>query len=50
LTVADDGRGGDDPEGSGLRGMRERLAAFGGSLERDGSGGTRLQIVLPRNA
>ena len=50
LTVADDGRGGDDPEGSGLRGMRERLAAFGGSLERDGSAGTRLQIVLPRGA
>lgn len=50
LTVADDGRGGDAPEGSGLRGMRERLADFGGSLERDGSSGTRLQIVLPPSA
>ncbi len=50
LTVADDGRGGDAPEGSGLRGMRERLAAFGGSLERDTSAGTRLSIVLPPSA
>jgi len=50
LTVADDGRGGDAPEGSGLRGMRERLAAFGGSLERDTTAGTRLQIVLPPSA
>jgi two-component system, NarL family, sensor histidine kinase DesK len=50
LTVADDGNGGDAPEGSGLRGMRERLAAFGGSLERDTTAGTRLQIVLPPSA
>ena len=50
LTVADDGRGGDSPEGSGLRGMRERLAAFGGSLERDTTAGTRLRIVLPPSA
>lgn len=50
LTVADDGRGGDAPEGSGLRGMRERLAAFGGSLERDTTTGTRLSIVLPPSA
>jgi len=50
LIVADDGQGGDAPEGSGLRGMRERLAAFGGSLERDGTAGTRLQIVLPPTA
>jgi two-component system sensor histidine kinase DesK len=50
LTVADDGRGGDAPEGSGLRGMRERLAAFGGSLERETTGGTRLRIVLPPSA
>lgn len=50
LTVTDDGRGGDAPEGSGLRGMRERLAAFGGRLERDGASGTRLQIVLPPSA
>ena len=50
LTLADDGRGGDAPEGSGLRGMRERLAAFGGSLERDTTAGTRLSIVLPPSA
>lgn len=47
LTVIDDGRGGVAPDGSGLRGMRERLAAFGGSVERDGRSGTRLAIRLP---
>ena len=47
LVVADDGRGGLDPEGFGLSGMRERLAAVGGRLERDGEGGTRLTARLP---
>ena len=47
LEVADDGVGGDAPEGNGLRGMRERLEAIGGSLERITQDGTRLVIQLP---
>jgi two-component system sensor histidine kinase DesK len=47
LTIADDGRGGSDAEGFGLTGMRERIAALGGSVDRDTSNGTRLTISLP---
>lgn len=47
LTVSDDGRGGSAPFGSGLAGMRERIASLGGSLVRDGSHGTILTITLP---
>jgi len=47
LEVADNGRGADAPEGNGLRGMRERLEAIGGSLQRSTSAGTRLVIQLP---
>jgi two-component system sensor histidine kinase DesK len=47
LEIADNGRGADAPEGNGLRGMRERLEALGGSLERQTRGGTRLVIQLP---
>jgi two-component system sensor histidine kinase DesK len=47
LEIADDGRGGNSLEGNGLTGMRERVAALGGSLVRDGSTGTRLEITLP---
>jgi two-component system sensor histidine kinase DesK len=47
LEVHDDGRGGLAPEGIGLTGMRERIQALGGTLERDGSAGTRLVIRLP---
>ncbi|WP_020380227.1 sensor histidine kinase [Nocardiopsis potens] len=53
LTVADDGVGG-DPErtgsgGFGLRGLRERVQAAGGTLEAgDGAGGGfELRAVLP---
>ncbi|MEM7049581.1 MAG: sensor histidine kinase [Acidobacteriota bacterium] len=46
LTVSDDGIGG-GREGSGLRGMRERLQAAGGSLVRSLEGGTRLVARLP---
>ena len=35
------------PEGNGLRGMRERLEAIGGSLQRQTAAGTRLVIHLP---
>ena len=47
LEVADNGTGADAPEGNGLRGMRERLGALGGSLERQTLAGTRLVIQLP---
>lgn len=47
LEVADNGLGGAAPEGSGLSGMRERIESLGGSIERDGSAGTRLLIRLP---
>ena len=47
LTIADDGRGGRLEEGNGLRGMRERVEALGGTLERDGSKGTSLRIRVP---
>jgi two-component system, NarL family, sensor histidine kinase DesK len=47
LQIEDDGRGGFQVEGNGLRGMRERLEAFGGTLERDTRQGTRLLITLP---
>ncbi|HXO20597.1 MAG TPA: sensor histidine kinase [Thermoanaerobaculia bacterium] len=47
LEVRDDGRGGLAPEGAGLTGMRERLAALGGRLERSGEHGTRLLVTLP---
>jgi two-component system sensor histidine kinase DesK len=47
LEVADDGCGTCAPEGNGLRGMRERLEAVGGSLVRQTEIGTRLLIQLP---
>lgn len=47
LEIADNGRGASAPEGNGLRGMRERLEAIGGSLQRQTKAGTRLVIHLP---
>ena len=47
LTVQDDGVGGEQPEGAGLSGMRARLAALGGTVERDGRRGTRLTLWVP---
>jgi two-component system sensor histidine kinase DesK len=47
LEIADDGSGAYAPEGNGLRGMRERLEAIGGSLQRQTQAGTRLVIHLP---
>lgn len=47
LEIVDNGKGDDAPEGNGLRGMRERLTALGGSLQRITQPGTRLVISLP---
>lgn len=47
LEISDNGRGAEGPEGNGLRGMRERLEAIGGSLQRQTKAGTRLVIHLP---
>jgi len=52
VTVSDDGNGfdpGSEEEGRGLRGMRERVAALGGSLEvRTGTDeGTAICAALP---
>jgi two-component system sensor histidine kinase DesK len=47
LEVTDDGRGGSAPDGSGLTGMRERVAAVGGEVVRIGGDGTRLQVRVP---
>lgn len=51
LTVSDDGRGvtGEGAPGSGLRGLRERVAAAGGTLTSGPGprGGFRLEAELP---
>ena len=47
LEIHDDGRGGVHSEGSGMRGMRERIEALGGTLRQDSQSGTRLIITLP---
>jgi two-component system sensor histidine kinase DesK len=47
LEIFDDGRGGSAPDGFGLSGMRERVEALGGTLERDGTQGMRLILRLP---
>jgi two-component system sensor histidine kinase DesK len=47
LQIEDDGLGGFQGEGNGLRGMRERVEMLGGTLNRDSQAGTRLTITLP---
>lgn len=47
LEIQDDGRGGFQSEGNGVRGMRERIEALGGKLERDTSVGTKLHFEFP---
>ena len=46
LEVTDDGRGG-GAEGNGLRGMRERITALGGRVERATSRGTTVTVAVP---
>jgi two-component system, NarL family, sensor histidine kinase DesK len=47
FEIQDDGRGGGAVEGNGLRGMRERIEALGGTLQRETNPGTRLTIEFP---
>jgi signal transduction histidine kinase len=48
-TVADDGRGGADPFGSGLQGLADRLATIGGRLriESPPGAGTTVVAAIP---
>lgn len=47
LQIQDNGRGAAEAEGNGLRGMRERVEALGGSLQREVHNGTILTVALP---
>jgi two-component system sensor histidine kinase DesK len=47
LEIHDDGRGGFQTEGNGLRGMRERVEMLGGTLHRETAAGTKITITLP---
>ena len=51
VEVADDGVGGADPDGHGLRGLRDRLAGHGAVLRvlGEASGGTRVVAEFPRD-
>jgi PAS domain S-box-containing protein len=49
VAVGDDGRGGARPDGGGLRGLADRVAALGGELtvESPAGAGTTLTAVIP---
>ncbi|MHB1537358.1 MAG: sensor histidine kinase [Solirubrobacteraceae bacterium] len=49
VTIGDDGRGGANPHGSGLAGLRARVAALDGTLvvESEPGEGTVVSVVLP---
>ena len=49
VEVADDGVGGADPSGRGLRGLADRAETLGGTLTvaSPRGGGTRLTAVIP---
>jgi len=47
LEIHDDGCGGSVVEGNGLRGMRERIEALGGTFVRQTNPGTTLLIEFP---
>ena len=50
MTILDDGVGGADPTGHGLRGLADRVQALGGTVEVTSPplGGTRIQVRIPR--
>ena len=48
VEVSDDGVAADSAPGRGLRGMRERVSAVGGTLEAGPSGdGWRVHAMMP---
>ena len=49
VVVGDDGRGGADPQGSGLAGLRARVEALDGhlSVESRSGGGTTVEVSIP---
>ncbi len=49
VIVGDDGRGGADPSGSGLAGLRARVEALDGSLSVDSHSGegTVVEVSIP---
>lgn len=49
IEIDDDGRGGADPLGSGLRGLRDRVEALDGTLaiNSNNATGTRIRAELP---
>jgi two-component system sensor histidine kinase DesK len=47
LEISDDGKGSSSHEGSGLSGMRQRVAGLGGNLQRRSAGGTTLTVTVP---
>ena len=49
IDIADDGVGGAESDGSGLRGLTDRVAAAGGSIEIESPprSGTRVHLELP---
>lgn len=49
LEVVDDGVGATGVEGNGLLGMRERMAALGGQVQRFSQAGTRLVVTVPQD-
>ena len=50
VTVTDGGAGGADPQGSGLRGLADRVQSLGGELEvRSDAAGTELCARVPTN-
>jgi signal transduction histidine kinase len=52
LDIADDGRGGADPAGSGLNGLRDRVEELGGALRvvSEHGAGTRIIADIPVGA
>ena len=52
VTVIDNGTGGADEEGGGLRGLADRVESLGGTLalESPAGGGTRLRAEIPLGA
>jgi signal transduction histidine kinase len=49
VVVEDDGIGGADPAGSGLRGLADRVATLDGtfSIESPSGSGTRVTALIP---